>query len=439
LEPVEPKLKGSVQGARTSHSRQWNPESRAHRLYGKRFRLPASDVCRLVESPNPASLRKRTVPRPESHRVCPSCSTEDPELTTERIEFTHLDGRVTDQNGRPVARATYSIQIATDIAQKENPAFGFRRKTDATGSFKTPAHFPQRHSYRVSIQQRNLEPVVSPWINPARDGTTFPDIAISGVETPSTVDNSPRMLERTIVDNDGNPVSSARVTVWYEGTRKYRSAAKDGRFVFRDAPSAGVWLFVQADGFRLHGEYVPLGSEATNIVLIRPGEPKADGFLPTNSLPVNEATRALAKEEFRNFVDIVLNTNGDSGIEILKAKAHLLLADVDPDSALALIDDDRFQLSKINFSSDDGLTYDQWQIANGKILQYVSRIEWRILIQIAQNESCGDLQAICSERMGSDFRCWSQKRPSVPLPVCRRTTMGRSHPSSKPGSKCWQC
>lgn len=287
------------------------------------------------------------VPASEAHPV---------ELSTEPFDFVSLNGRVINQEATPVGGMRYSIQVAINETQKENPIFGLRGRTDATGNLATPAHLPQRYSYRIKIKQQDNATVVSPWIVPMNDGTTFPDITIASVEAPPTTDSPSRILERTIIDDEGNPVSQARVTVWYEGNRRYRLAATDGRFIFRDVPPAGTWLFVQADGFRFHGEYAASDSEDSQIVLTRRNEPAAAELPPIESRPVSEAVLKLAQTEFRKFVDVVLNTEGDSGIEMLKANAHLRLADFDPDSALALIGDSRFHLSKINFSSDDDLT-----------------------------------------------------------------------------------
>ena len=227
------------------------------------------------------------------------------QLQTNKFYFVSLNGRVIDKTGSPVAGVPIRIFVAKDKKAKENSMLAAYHLTDKEGRFKTKAHLPRQYMYRLSVSPQNHDIAVSTWMRPETVGTTFADMIVerskskAGKTVSIKVVKEENFMLRTIVDSAGKPIADAQVIAWYSGERKHRQSRKDGKFIFQNVPKKGLWIYVNAKGFRFHGEYTEPDWDNKKIVLIRDNKPAKKQMKSMTRKSVNPDVIKLAHSEYR--------------------------------------------------------------------------------------------------------------------------------------------
>jgi hypothetical protein len=118
--------------------------------------------------------------------------------------FVALAGRVLGEDRKPLSGA----RVVVDVADSPDPSRKFQVTLDTNGSFRTPAQYPPRLKYRLSVCSM-LETVASTaWICPANSGTQFPDLVVD----PAKVNLHGRLTGKEVVARvNGQPILAAEL------------------------------------------------------------------------------------------------------------------------------------------------------------------------------------------------------------------------------------
>jgi parvulin-like peptidyl-prolyl isomerase len=133
------------------------------------------------------------------------------QLHEKKEELVALAGRVLDADRKPIPGA----QVVVEVADSPDRGHLLVGTVDANGSFRTPAQFPKRLKYRLTVRSM-LDVVASTdWGCPAFSGTQFPDLIadrgklglgskLTGKETVARVEGQPiyayELFQRALIE-----------------------------------------------------------------------------------------------------------------------------------------------------------------------------------------------------------------------------------------------
>ncbi len=244
-------------------------------------------------------------------------------LTVRALEMIHLSGTVVDSHRRPVPNAVAQIEMQTE-ASPNTREVGVVDKatTDAQGHFRSTKTFDREGLYRAQVRIAGEKVAESEWITPvATPANAFP-VLVTGeqlhssvvttqtqtLEQPRTHHESRHLematLNGIVVDSHGRAVPDATVIVWSMAERTQQKTTSQGRFSWPTLPRDGVFLFVDAKGFRFHGQWVQPGPEV-RIAMIRKSEP-ALSLRPLDDPPSSKGILDRAWRAFRPTRDELL-------------------------------------------------------------------------------------------------------------------------------------
>ena len=151
-----------------------------------------------------------------------------------------------------------------------------------------------------------------------------------------------------VLDTNGQPIHNVKVTIWSDADQKQTTTNEQGRFSVEGVVDNGFYLFAKADGFRWHGEFATHSPEF-RLALIPDEQKRANPLRAPGNEVLPEDGRRFVRNEFLKFVEIVMNSDEANS----KMDVQRMLAKFDPDSALAYLDDKRFDAEDINWSNKD--------------------------------------------------------------------------------------
>ncbi len=218
----------------------------------------------------------------------PGRSSEPPVITIKLKSTFSISGRLVDGNAHPVpdqvvevwSRGNGSWLIANQVGFKDGPP-----RTNADGSFQTPANLQQGSAYRVAIRAPGKDPIFSDWITIQDKPHTLPLL----------VQRSLRTVRGQVVDRQGKPVAGALVFQSGDGPdRTETTTGADGHFSLGGFRQGPVFLLVRKDGFRFHGQSIKATDVNVAAELTRESEPPSRPMKTLPDVITVEESRALA-------------------------------------------------------------------------------------------------------------------------------------------------
>jgi hypothetical protein len=225
--------------------------------------------------------------------------------------------------------------------------------TDATGRIKSTKKLPRGGKYQLQLVVGEAAVGESNWLEPAKaNSAAFDPIVYRGApvaanEIPPQLD-AKRPVRRVLlagvaVDSAGEPVAGADVIVWSLAERVRTKSAEDGSFSFPFIPEEGAFLFVDAEGFRFHGQWAEPGADPIRAALTRTTE-RAEPMQTLDEPPVGAELHKTAWELFEPIaVEILVRTQREGQprsynvSEFLERDVLQLLSRFDADWALDYI------------------------------------------------------------------------------------------------------
>lgn len=286
-------------------------------------------------------------------------------LVAKDFDFVSLSGRLVDPDGIAVPKAAAWIFVCPVEPGPGAPQhISARLKSDINGRFTTKKQLPRNYAYRVSVRHENKEIATSRWFRPSIENTTvLPTVTVKqppATDKPqgSSATELPSMT-RTIVDSDGRPVEDALVISWVMGNRRRQWTKAGGNVTLRRVPETGVYMFVQAAGFRFHGEFSSPDSERQTITLRRIADPPARRLKTRNDAGPDVAIIELARKGFAEFFEAAMEHNATNMEQIRLAQGHRAFATLDPEAALKFIGNERLSYQQVNLRGSE-LSYSDY-------------------------------------------------------------------------------
>jgi hypothetical protein len=158
-------------------------------------------------------------------------------------------------------------------------------RTQADGSFLTPAQLLTGSSYRIIIRSEGSPPVASDWLTATTELATVPPLRLQ----------QHRKLIGLVHDRQGKPVAGARV--FLPSGEPSTTTDAQGHYVLEGVLPEKTYLLVKAEGFRFHGwPGVPAREpQERKLILARTSEPP-DRAMVSLPPPISiEESRALAR------------------------------------------------------------------------------------------------------------------------------------------------
>jgi hypothetical protein len=303
----------------------WSEEESANTPWGQKHtrvaqRATSDDDGHFSIPGVPPDRELRLTASRQGVEVAPPMTLDSPptgpvKLTVRALDMIYLSGTVVDSRRRPIANALAQIEMSSDAGpNRKEVGVVDKATTDAQGRFRSAKKFDRHGLYRAQILIGEKKVAETDWITPAiRSENVFPVLVageqtspsivprqIESLELPKPHREPQRMetadLEGAVVDSVGGAVSNATVVVWSMAQRTQQKTTDQGRFSRANLPKEGAFLFVDAKGFRFHGQWVQPGSPA-RISLTRRSEPA----LPMHPLDDPTTSKEILDRAWRAF------------------------------------------------------------------------------------------------------------------------------------------
>ena len=130
-----------------------------------------------------------------------------------------------------------------------DPLSSFAMRTDADGTFRTPAQFPKPLAYRLVVRTILVDVASSVWLCPAASGNQFPDVVVersklrldsklSGNEIVAVLNGEPIQASLALERAFCAPLRPDRMTLWY--ATKRLTAGKMSEHEYRELQETGI-------------------------------------------------------------------------------------------------------------------------------------------------------------------------------------------------------
>ncbi len=183
--------------------------------------VPLADPIEITADDKPVRLREKT------------------------CESVALGGRIIGVDHKPIAGA----QIAIEVTHSPDPLSSFAMRTDADGTFRTPAQFPKPLAYRLVVRTILVDVASSVWLCPAASGNQFPDVVVersklrldsklSGNEIVAVLNGEPIQASLALERAFCAPLRPDRMTLWY--ATKRLTAGKMSEHEYRELQETGI-------------------------------------------------------------------------------------------------------------------------------------------------------------------------------------------------------
>lgn len=240
-------------------------------------------------------------------------------------------GRVVDSSGRPIA------DVAVEVWSKPtNTGDSLSRVsidaessfwTDTDGRFSVPPRLLGSHDYRIAVCAADMEPCYSASMElRVGDDHRVPDLVLRPLRT----------IEGRVRDRAGNAVAAARVMQSGDGPVRTETKTDDqGRFRLSGFRQGDVFVLVDGQGFRFHGQVVSAKSTQVEMVLGRIDEPPTRTLRMLPSVLPADQERKIALELIQPYARQALEKpDGSNAFQLLDAMAEL-----DPTTVLRWLDE----------------------------------------------------------------------------------------------------
>ena len=142
-------------------------------------------------------------------------------------------------------------------------------------------------------------------------------------------------VEARVLDRLGRPVAGADVWIPDEkGGPISTTTDAQGRFRFAEVPPRRSFLFVEAAGYRFHGQVIQPGARLTDVTLARSDEPRSSRMTTLAPSRSRKEERALESRFFLTYAERAVK----KGDESTRLSALEVLARVDPGRVLEVIE-----------------------------------------------------------------------------------------------------
>jgi hypothetical protein len=142
-----------------------------------------------------------------------------------------------------------------------------------------------------------------------------------------------------VVDQQSRPVVGARVTAWCDARCVQTTTDAQGRFRLTNFPAHGGFVFVDATGFRFHGEYTKCIDASVKIVLTRTSEPATKSMRTLPRAASIDDAAATARELIAPYASRFLDSENTSR----RLWALGLMARMEPSQALQCVQETSFE------------------------------------------------------------------------------------------------
>jgi hypothetical protein len=292
------------------------------------------------------------------------------QLIVRRLDPIDLSGTVLDarQHALPGAIAQIEQQCKGGPNQMTMCVVD-KVTTDSQGKFRSSRKFDRHGLYRAQILVGGQTVAESAWIKPADvPGNQFPALRVNAISVDSSTRSplqsikspaqnagskslSMSKLDGTVIDKQERPVPHASVMVWSVAQGRRQETNDDGGFTWPDIPTEGAFLFVEAQDFRFHGQWIVPGKSAVRIRLSRRNEPTAP-MHATADPPTSKELRERTWQAFQPTLQQLLKQLAEQGTLMGKKswntglfdeiKLLELYAEFDRPAALQFIDGHHF-------------------------------------------------------------------------------------------------
>ena len=212
-----------------------------------------------------------------------------------------VSGTVLDSQGKPVDDAKVMITVETGRDPAGRPGRPFQVqvrqksstiKTDTQGRYLVTLPAEKWYRFRAVAIPEHHTLAGTEWINADGKGpVTFPPIIVTPL----------RSITGRVVDTEGRPVAAAQVLNW--GNPAPLSSvmtASDGSFRLDGLPPGEPRLYVEATGYRFHGEVIGAGDASIALKIHRnQGPAERTVSLQGPILPAPRPRRSLARSSHR--------------------------------------------------------------------------------------------------------------------------------------------
>ena len=259
-------------------------------------------------------------------------------ITIKLKKTSSISGRLVDEQRQPLAGQLVEIWSNRQGVRLLPSLVGFKQgpvRTDADGSFCTPANLLQGSAYRVAIRAPGKDPIFSDWITVQDKPHNLGPL----------VQRTLRTVRGAVLDRQGNPVSGARVFQTGDGPERTETTTDaNGLFVLGGFRHGPVFFFVRSAGFRFHGQLVKPSDVTVRATLARDDEPPAVQMKSLPDLISLDESRALARRLLEPCWKVIAASDDRARYQYLEA-----LLPADPGGVLEKLSSLKFNDERARF------------------------------------------------------------------------------------------
>jgi hypothetical protein len=254
----------------------------------------------------------------------PGRSSTEPIIAIRLKKTGHLDGRIVDDVGGPVAGQPVEIWSrggGSGLRPNVVELSGGPPRTAADGSFRTPDNLLVGSTYRVVLRGPGKETILTEWMTIGEAARTLAPIRLRSLRT----------IAGRVVDRQGKPVAGAEVFQSSEGPEPTSTrSGPDGRFALAGFHQRPVFLFARGDGFRFHGQLVRDRQGEVTVAMARTDESPDRPMRMLPELISTDESRAMA----RRLIEPVWKVVVDQGDATTRYRTLEAMASADPAGVL---------------------------------------------------------------------------------------------------------
>ena len=259
-------------------------------------------------------------------------------ITIKLKKTSSISGRLVDEQRQPLAGQLVEIWSNRQGVRLLPSLVGFKQgpvRTDADGSFCTPANLLQGSAYRVAIRAPGKDPIFSDWITVQDKPHNLGPL----------VQRTLRTVRGAVLDRQGNPVSGARVFQTGDGPERTETTTDaNGLFALGGFRHGPVFFFVRSAGFRFHGQLVKPSDVTVRATLARDDEPPAVQMKSLPDLISLDESRALARRLLEPCWKVIAASDDRARYQYLEA-----LLPADPGGVLEKLSSLKFNDERARF------------------------------------------------------------------------------------------
>ncbi len=191
-------------------------------------------------------------------------------------------------------------------------------------------------------------------------------------------EKSPISMSGAVQDRAGKPVASARVFVLDAQNEWSTTTDAMGKFALEELPPNGLFLFVEHEGFRFHGEYLAKPEEPVALQITRVSEPVEHGRMGKDWTISRDERLKLIHRVFDPYLKQILASDKDND----KLRPLQFLARIDPERTLEVLEDKPFKQPLMGMA------------VQGKVVEQLAVQDVDVAIEVAEDFEMAYVRAI---------------------------------------------